>query len=148
MKDAWFPDEAEIRLVESVRGAIPSATMQRVTREMRDVPDQSASRADFPTMVRGRPRTTAEVARARPPQPGAAEDPRTFHASNGASFEAMLEKSGGSYRARYQVFHDVADGTVSTSIVRVFPTEAEALAWLDQNANICGFTEYPIDRRE
>ena len=55
---AQLPDEAEIRLVERVRGSIPSATMLRGQAKATDLPDRrNPTPGGFQTVVTSGPRT-------------------------------------------------------------------------------------------
>jgi hypothetical protein len=137
-----LPDDAEIRMVERVRGAIPSATMQRGKTKMRnnphplhhDTPDPAPR--GFQTVVTSQPRTRAEIDRA------------AFRAENGARFSATLQATPEGPQVRYTVEADTGNSTNVLSDIRLFKTEAEALAWLDQAAAFRGFAKYPLERRK
>ena len=142
---AQLPDDAEIRLVERKRGSFPSATMQRGERKMKDIPAEGIAPGAPQTVVTSQPRTTSEFNLAL--RRLSAQDPFMFYAQKGAHFEATIEKFEEGYQASYRIFVDVLGGTNSTSDIRVFPSEAEALTWIDHNAGGRGFDRYPLEDR-
>lgn len=151
---ALLPQDSEIRMVERVRGAIPSAVLQTNRKtKMRQIPDPTAhdlpdpAPGGFQSSVNARPPTPGELARKFNQQHIAAQDPRMFFADRGARFGGKIEQTSIGFQSRYDIFVDVAGGTNSTNEMKVCATREEALDWLDRNARSRGFDKYPLDER-